>query len=238
MKPSHVAGLLLLVLGLNSVVAATLSAPMTRRESNRQVILAELGADYQPLAPVQYLRGTPYMLDTNKQTTAADALELQLDFLDAQSLWLPSANPPAQNDSQPPKWPLQGEIAFHESGFRNKGVGASCPTVKAETPEALNQIFNTTLTGKDIRLGTLTTNVSFYTVNDRHQQIKGRIQYWMQGHDRTTQPIADNRWYYTNWTVEAAYYIEYSCVLPKAEKGWVQHDSFVIPYANRTNQPR
>lgn len=218
-----VAAGVLALMGMQATVAANLD-----REQNRQILIAMEGVDYDPSAPTRVVTGPPHAL-TIVTVPASQAIEMHLDQLQEHGNKLVDllTQPPASSE---PDWPLVGYIQFHEKGWYQ--MGARCPDVEPEQEQTIEDLFDTVLPGADDRLGMLTTDVSQYPVNERNSTVQSALQYWNPDQDPTTAPPA-NTWWYTGWTMDAGFLIDYFCREPAATSGLVFHDSFVTPYADR-----
>jgi hypothetical protein len=232
MRLRTIAGILLVgTLALQVALAAT-GPTSARREENRHYLLDDLGAGYDPTSSSRVRYGTNEQV-REVTVTAAQAMEMQLDFYDRHNIHLSemaadrAANPPApaQNVVLP-----AGQYEFHEVGA--KSANATCPTVEPQQEPTVNQIFNDQLHYGNFRLGILTTDMS------KHNGPRGyesRLWYWTPEQDHLTATRYASYWY-TGWTLKAGPFIDFICP-PYDSAGKIYNDSYVQVHVTRTDPP-
>lgn len=204
--------------------------PVDERGENRQILLGMEGTYYNPSALVHVLSGPPAdFMDV--VVPASEALEMHLDQLEQHGVRLADLLT-ATTSADAPEWPLAGHVQFHEKGWYQ--MGARCVHVEPEQESTIEELFDTVLPGADDRLGLMTTDVSEYPTNEFGNTVQSALQYWTVDQDPATQDPT-NTWWYTGWTIEAGFLIDYFCREPTASKGLVFQDSFVTPYTDRVD---
>lgn len=243
MRTIVVVGVLLTVaLASLDTNAATLGG-YTTRDQNRQILLATEGTGYSPTATNTVVRVTDGVA-TVSQVTGAQALEMQLDFLDANGIAL--ANYASQASAAAPAWPLVGTIEMHERGWRTSTAGeAICPGIEPAWPPEVADAVDDVLPGEENKVGLFTTSISEHWRHPTDLSERGMLPSWLKvwavGETRADpyDPVDYGKAIQEGWTLQAGFDVERvpasTNAFCKVTATQVHLDAIIMPYLDRVD---
>jgi hypothetical protein len=233
MQARTIAGIMVIgVLSVQTVLALSTTLP-SRRDENRQALIADEGPAYNPNLPTLLRAGTQDSV-TESTVTWAQAIEAHLDFYDRYNIRL--ADVLAKSAAPPNPHPITpaGRYLFAEKGYRIFGQGAPCPTfTPAQEAQVRDLMTGAPFSFNNGTVGLMDTTLSKYP-DDGTGHVNS-ILYWYKPDN--TGPTADDSWTYTGWALKAGGAFDSICTVPQLDHAKVRNDSIVRGGLVRTDPP-